>query len=217
MDLPRLLFAIVLGVSVTATILWSVALLAGARAASGRADEGGGALAILSTLGLLSGLVEVTTLASGRFFDPRAPAVALVVGVLVVALAKPLRSAVRHAPLGLLAVIGALRLVGVTHFAAYAEGWLPQTYALFAAVSDVLVGLAAIPLALRLGRREARDEMFARLWAALGFVTLVASVALGLVYVRPMPGFGALRVMFLDVLFAGAHLALFASLRRPRE
>jgi hypothetical protein len=83
-------------------------------------------------------------------------------------------------PLHVLVGVQLYRVLGVLFLVAYAQGDMPAEFALPAGIGDVLVGLAAVIVAvvlLKRGERRARPLVLT--WCAFGILDLVVAVATG--------------------------------------
>ncbi len=197
-DSSHLLFALVLGVSMTAALFAGlVPLVSPRREGAGRFDRFASAAWLVALVAWLAGAVS---LANNRSLRPWHVAVAFVVATALTQVAGPFArplSALGRGPLAL----SVLRLVTLTRFIALRDGWLPSSYATASAALDALVAFAALALCFT-GSERAR-----RAWSAASLATLVGAYAAQLSTVRPLPPFEALYDGFLMPLFAVASVA----------
>lgn len=85
----------------------------------------------------------------------------------------------RAVPLPTLIAIHAGRLFGAFFLLLYSAGRLPATFALTAGWGDILVGAAAVPLALAVHRRAGAWRPLTVLWSLIGTLDLLTAVTLG--------------------------------------
>ena len=192
-DLSRLLFAAVMGASVTAAILVVPTIARGAK----------GAGVPLATAALLvAWLVAAVAMASSS--TPHlavAPATAAALAALWLGVA-PLRRAWAGASMAGVVALQALRFFGGARVLAVRGGWLPQPYGMVFGPADAALGAAALALAWgwSSGAGWARRATLA--WAVVGLVTTAAGLVVQARLVRPMPGFEELWSAFLTPLLA---------------
>jgi hypothetical protein len=123
------------------------------------------------------------------------PALGLAVGLPIVALvwaylALPsVRTAMAAMPLPGPIALNAIRLLGFTFIALYAQGRLPAPFAPSAGWGDVFIGATALPLAWAVAQFGARVRPLVLLWNALGVADLVIALTLG-----PLSAPGPLQV-----------------------
>jgi hypothetical protein len=166
-----------------------VALLVGGIAYAARAERrpavlwigGLGVVAwFVLTFALVRGGVYETTTSSG--FPPAIGAgiwVPAIVGSLLWAFG-PVRRAVSRIGLHWLVGVQVYRVVGGVFLVAYAQNDIPGAFALPAGIGDVLIGLAAPYVALRLARDGIdRAWPLVTAWCALGIADLVIAVGTG--------------------------------------
>lgn len=148
------------------------------------------------------------------------PIVAIVAAVLFI---RSLRERLIDTPIALLIAVNAVRLEGVLFLLLYAGGRLPAPFAPAAGWGDVVVGAAAIPLALATRHRERRALTL--IWNSLGLMDLVNAVGLGVAAsLTSLPGSAGSGIMtllpwllipgFLVPLLATTHIAIFYKLLR---
>ena len=107
----------------------------------------------------------------GLFAAPLLAATALWLG------SKNFRSAMLAIPTELLIGLNAMRMLGVLFLALAAVGRLSGPFPYSAGIGDIVTGLIAIPLALRVARGEPASIAA---WNAFGALDLFAAVGLGL-------------------------------------
>lgn len=142
-------------------------------------------LVAAGVVGAWVGLATALGAAGALAYSPDQPVP--VVGLLFVApllaatalwLASPgLRAALLAIPTELLIGLNALRVVGVLFLALAVVGRLSGPFPYSAGIGDILTGLFAIPLALRVARGEPASIAA---WNAFGALDLFAAVGLGL-------------------------------------
>jgi hypothetical protein len=87
---------------------------------------------------------------------------------------------IRRVPLHVLVGVQFYRVAGVLFLIAYAQGDMPAEFALPAGIGDVLVGLAAVSVAVVLRKRgEQHARPMVLTWCAFGILDLVVAVATG--------------------------------------
>lgn len=127
--------------------------------------------------------------AAGRFaFSPASPipligvffaAPLLAVGVLARTNEK-VRTALLGIPLQLLIGLNAMRILGVLFLLDFVAGSLNGPFPFSAGLGDIITGALAIPLALRVARRQELALPAIARWNAFGALDLFAAVALGI-------------------------------------
>jgi hypothetical protein len=196
-DLARILFAVVMGASMTASLLVVPTFARGAR---------GPVVPGLTAVGLLAWLaVAVGAAANGAHHPAVAPGLALALAALWIAV-PALRRAWEGAPMAALVGLQALRLVGGARVLAVYGGWLPERYGALFGAADVVLGASAAVLgwAWSTGAPWARRATLG--WAIAGAGATLVGLAVQAQLVRPTPGFEALWSAFLTPLL----LALLA-------
>lgn len=142
-----------------------------------------------------------------------------------------LRRALQTIPLSLLVGMNIIRAFGVTFLILYAAGRLPAPFAPVAGWGDIVVGLAAGPVAWLTYKRGSAAGPTVWVWNTFGLLDLIAAVGLGatsspgplqLIFAEPtsdmmttlpwllIPG-------FLVPLLASTHLAVFYRLMRTKS
>ena len=103
----------------------------------------------------------------------------VVLSLLVLGIARG-RDLVRQVPLRTLVGVHMVRILGITFVLLYWAKRLPAPFAPVAGWGDVLVGLLAIPLVLRMSRGAGElPKGWILLWNLLGMADLVTAVTLG--------------------------------------
>ena len=168
--------------------------------------------------------IAVFLAASGRLaFSPDAPAP--VMGIL---LATPLlaagllafssqkiRAALLGLPLQLLVGLNAMRTLGALFLFDFIAGTLKGPFPFFAGLGDVLTGLLAIPLALRIAGSHPPSSRTIAQWNALGALDLLVAVTLGITSVPGSPlqlihaGIGTQAVQYLPLSLVPTVLVPF--------
>ena len=206
-NLDRILYALVMGASVTAGLL-VVPTFA-------RGTKGAGLPFAMSVLLLAWLVAAVVTASSGAQHVAVAPA-ALAVAVALWLGISPIRRAWLDVSMTALVAIQALRLVGGARVLAVHGGWLPSTYGRVMGAADVAIALVAVVLAWAWSRQARWARRATLAWCA----SALAATAAGLMYqaqvVRPTPGFEGLWSAFLTPLMAALLVvAGYRSLARP--
>lgn len=156
------------------------------------------------------------------------PIVILSVGVLR---SPSLRRALQTIPLYMLIGVHAIRVLGVTFLILYAAGRLPAPFAPVAGWGDVMVGLAAGPVAWLVYKHGAAVRPTVLVWNILGLLDLAAAIGLGAVsspgplqLIFTEPGSAIMTTLpwllipgFLVPLLASTHLAVFYRLNRSES
>lgn len=139
-----------------------------------------------------------------------------------------LHRALQNIPLSMLIGVNVVRILGVTFLILYATGRLPGPFAPIAGWGDILVGMAAGPVAWLFYKKGIAVRPTVLLWNTLGLVDLIAAVGLGVVsspgplrVIFTEPGSAIMTTLpwllipgFLVPLLATTHLALFYRLRK---
>jgi hypothetical protein len=130
-------------------------------------------------------------------------------------------------PLPVLVAVNAARVLGFFFLLLLAARRLPPTFALSAGWGDIVVALAAIPLAWAIQQRAVGWQPLTLVWNTLGLLDLVAAVTLGVgsatdspmrfIYEAGSSGtMGSLPWLlipgFLVPLFLLTHVAIYAQL-----
>lgn len=129
----------------------------------------------------------------------------------------------RAIPLSMLVGVNAIRTFGVMFLILYGLGRLPAPFAPVAGWGDIVVGLAAIPVAWLAYRKAAGAYATVLIWNILGLLDLVAAVGLGVTsspgplrLIFAEPGAGIMTTLpwllipgFLVPLLMCTHLAVF--------
>lgn len=154
-------------------------------------------------------------------------ATSLVWALLAYRRSPALRSMVGNVPTAGLVAINAFRLFGVLFVALHAAGRLPPTFALTAGIGDMVVALAAIPLAWMIRRGAAGWRTATVAWNAIGMADLIVAVILGvgsaanspLRFIHEVPESGTIGNLpwvliptFLVPLYLLSHVAIFAKI-----
>jgi hypothetical protein len=204
-DLARILFAAVMGASMTAALLVVPAVARGAR---------GPVVPALTAVGLLAWLAAaVAATGAGANHPAVAPALFVALAALWLAV-PPLRRAWEAAPMTALVGLQVLRVVGGARVLAVYGGWLPERYGALFGAADVVLGVAAgaIAWAWSTGAGWARRATLG--WSVAGVAATLLGLAVQARLVRPTPGFEALWSAFLTPLLL-ALLAVAGYRARP--
>jgi hypothetical protein len=226
-----MLFDLLASVELTASAAVAIAVLA-----IGFGDSPGKRVRIASGLALWFVLVTAMA-ATGVLSYPYGVGVlglgAAVLLPLVLISAGVLRSPSLHrallaVPLPLLIGVNVVRILGITFLILHAAGRLPAPFAPVAGWGDILVGLAAGPVAWLAAKRGVAAHSTILTWNTLGLLDLIAAVGLGAVsspgpirLIFTEPGSGIMTSLpwliipgFLVPLLAFTHLAIFYRLAR---
>ena len=190
-DLDRLLFAAVLGASVTAALLVVPTLARGAKALGLPAAT---AVALLAWLA-----VAVGGSSTAMHHVAVAPALAVGLSALWLGVA-PLRRAWEGASMAALVGLQALRFGGGARVLAVRGGWLPERYGTLFGAADLALAAAAVALAWAWSRGLPHARRATLAWAAAGVIITLAGLVAQARLVRPMPGFEGLWSAFLTPL-----------------
>lgn len=204
--------------------------------AVGFGENTGARLRIASGLALwfmfvtIMALTEVLTYQHGVGVPGLGVAVILPIVILsVTVLRSPsLRRALQTIPLSLLIGVNVIRAFGVTFLILYAAGRLPAPFAPVAGWGDIVVGLAAGPVAWLTYRWGAAARPTVWVWNTFGLLDLIVAVGLGatsspgpLQLIFTEPGSAIMTTLpwllipgFLVPLLASTHLAVFYRLTR---
>lgn len=156
-----------------------------------------------------------------------------VLAVTILAAVRPsVRAMLLAIPLPILVGVNAVRVLGVFFLMLYAAGRLPAPFAPVAGWGDIVVGLAALPVALAAARRMAGSLPIVFGWNSLGLADLVAAVGLGIASAPDSPirlfgdgtGSQVMSVLpmflvpgFLVPLLIPTHIAVFIRLAREEQ
>jgi hypothetical protein len=89
------------------------------------------------------------------------------------------RDRLQSAPLPVLIALNVTRLLGVLFVLLYAAKRLPAPFAPVAGWGDIAAGAIALPLALRVARRQGTGRSAVLFWNSFGLADLVTAVTLG--------------------------------------
>lgn len=190
-DLARILFAAVVGVSVTTAMLVVPTL---GRGAKGAAVPGAAAVGLLVWLAVAVGLASASA-----HHVALAPALAAALSALWLGVA-PVRRAWEGASMAALVGLQGLRLVGGARVLAVQGGWLPERYGNLVGAADVALAVVALALAWAWSKGAPWARRATLAWAAAGCVATLIGLVAQARLVRPMPGFEGLWSAFLTPL-----------------
>jgi hypothetical protein len=168
--------------------------------------------------------VAVILGASGRLaYSPNAPAPLL--GILFTmplvafgALAftsEKVRTALLGIPLELLIGLNAMRTVGIVFLLDFAAGSLNGPFPFFAGLGDMITGVLAIPIALKISRSREPSARTIAGWNAFGALDLVVAVGLGITSAAGSPlqlihaGVGSQAIQYLPLSLVPTVLVPF--------
>jgi hypothetical protein len=169
-----------------ASVVWTIARGASASALSAPSQR-----LLIRGIALLMALwatIVVLAAEAGAFqFSPGFPipfigigvAAPIVIGALIFALSPALRAAVAAAPQENIIGIQAFRALGIVFIILLAEKRLPAEFALPAGIGDVLVGLAALPVAYLFASRAPSASAAGVIFNLAGILDLVTAVGVG--------------------------------------
>lgn len=110
----------------------------------------------------------------------------LVVGVLAIS-SQRARAALLAVPMPLLIGLNSLRVLGVLFLLLAAAGRLSGPFPYFAGLGDIITGVVAIGLALRVARSERPPWAAVRSWNIFGSADLILAVSLGILSAQGSP------------------------------
>jgi hypothetical protein len=150
------------------------------------------ALAFATPFAWMAALVALA--ATGRFDQgalvpgvPLAFAAALLVGIISWTAAPRFRRAMLSVPLLELVGVHATRVAGVLFLILLAQNRLPLYFAASAGIGDILTGLGAIGIAMRLAAGRSVSGRTLAIWNAFGALDLFVAVSLGVVSSPGLP------------------------------
>jgi hypothetical protein len=162
--------------------------------------------------------------ASGRLaFTPnfRAPligillAVPLVTAGLLALTSKKVRASLLGIPPELLIGLNAMRILGVLFLLDFLVGSLSGPFPFSAGLGDIITGLLAIPLAVRIVRSKEPSVRTIALWNAFGVLDLIVAVGLGITSAAGSPlqlihaGVGSQAMQYLPLCLVPTVLVPF--------
>ncbi|MHB1656018.1 MAG: hypothetical protein ACYCSZ_06625 [Burkholderiales bacterium] len=190
-------------------------------------------LTLWFVLVIILAVTEVLTYQHGVGAPGLGVAVILPIVILSVSVLRSpsLRRALQTIPLSMLIGVHAIRVLGVTFLILYAAGRLPAPFAPVAGWGDIMVGLAAGPIAWLVYKHGAAMRLTVLVWNILGLLDLVAAIGLGAVsspgplqLIFTEPGSAIMTTLpwllipgFLVPLLASTHLAVFYRLNRSES
>jgi hypothetical protein len=138
-----------------------------------------------------------------------------------------LRSELLDAPMTRLITMNVVRILGVSFLLLYAHGRVSSTFAHTAGWGDILIGLAAWPLAKLVQSRGPSSAPWVYGWNLLGLIDLALAIGLGVTsadgplhLIHESPGSNIMTTLpwilipgFLVPLLSCSHLAIFFKLR----
>lgn len=110
----------------------------------------------------------------------------LVVGALAIS-SQRARAALLAVPMPLLIGLNSLRVLGVLFLLLAAAGRLSGPFPYFAGLGDIITGVVAIGLALRVARSERPPWAAVRSWNIFGSADLILAVSLGILSAQGSP------------------------------
>ncbi|HEX8149881.1 MAG TPA: hypothetical protein VF591_22055 [Pyrinomonadaceae bacterium] len=195
-----------------------------------RAARRGFAAAFGLWLAAAAGLAALGFFSSGRGGTPAIGAAVLVpvlLASLLAAWSPVVRAFASGVPLVPLVASNVGRLLGAFFLFLYGDGFLPPTFALTAGWGDVFVGTTAALVAWAAYRRAGGWRALTLVWNAVGFLDLLAAVALGVGsaqnspvrFIHETPNTAVMSTLpwflipgFLVPLYLLTHLMVFARL-----
>jgi hypothetical protein len=162
--------------------------------------------------------------ASGRLaFSPNSPvplvgvlfAVPLLTVGLLALFRKKVRATLLEIPLELLVGLNAMRVIGTLFLLDFIAGSLKGPFPFFAGFGDIITGVVAISLAMRIARsKELSDRTIAR-WNLFGVLDLIVAVGLGITSAAGSPlqlihaGVGSQAMQYLPLCLVPSVLVPF--------
>lgn len=190
-------------------------------------------LTLWFVLVIILAVTEVLTYQHGAGAPGLGVAVMLPIVILSVSVLRSpsLRRALQTIPLSMLIGVHAIRVLGVTFLILYVAGRLPAPFAPVAGWGDIMVGLAAGPIAWLVYKHGAAARPMVLVWNILGLLDLIAAIGLGAVsspgplqLIFTEPGSAIMTTLpwllipgFLVPLLASTHLAVFYRLNRSES
>jgi hypothetical protein len=110
----------------------------------------------------------------------------LVVGILALR-SQRVRAALLAVPLQVLIGLNSLRVLGVLFLMLVVSGRLSGPFPFFAGLGDIITGVLAVPLALRVARSARLPTGAIRRWNIFGALDLVVAVSLGITSANGSP------------------------------
>lgn len=191
-----------------------------------------GGLTLWFVLVTILAATEVLTYQHGVGAPGLGVAVMLPIVILSVSVLRSptLRRALQTVPLFMLIGVHVTRVLGITFLILYAAGRLPAPFGPVAGWGDVIVGLAAGPVAWLVYKHGAGVRPLALVWNILGLLDLTTAIGLGgvsapgpLRIIFTEPGSAIMTTLpwllipgFLVPLLASTHLAVFYRLNRNK-
>lgn len=154
----------------------------------------------------------------------------LIVGVLALRYPR-VRSSLMAIPMQLLIAVNALRVLGVLFLLLAAQGRLSGPFPYSAGIGDIITGVLAIPLALRVARSQEPPVRAISRWNIFGMLDLFVAVGLGITTAAGSPlqllhtGVGSEAMQYLPSclvptvlvpFYLITHAIIAAQLRAPR-
>lgn len=142
---------------------------------------------------------------------------------------RSLREIVLTAPLSRIIALNTVRVLGVSFLILLNQGRIASTFALAAGWGDIVVGLAALPIAALTKRGPGASTVAVLIWNSVGLLDLVTAVGLGvlsapgtpLYLIHQAPGSVIMTTLpyllipgFLVPLLATSHLIVFFKLKQ---
>jgi hypothetical protein len=182
-------------------------------------------------------VIVVVLAASGALQYPHGigtPGLGLAVGLPIVLIwfailrLPKLRNQLETAPLALLVLVNAVRILGVSFLILQADHRLPAPFAPAAGWGDIIAGVSAVPVAWMVYRRARGWKIALSAWNVFGTIDLITAISLGVLSspgplhrILVEPGTGLMTTLpwllipgFLVPLLMITHLAIFHRLIR---
>jgi hypothetical protein len=103
----------------------------------------------------------------------------ILIGGAVAFFSKSVGSVLDGAPPAWLIGIQTYRIFGVTFLLGWLAGAIPGVFAIPAGLGDILTGLFALPIAMKLASGEERARGLARIWNAFGILDMAVATVMG--------------------------------------
>ena len=177
-----MLFEILSSIEVTASAAVIVATLAFALAATPRLRL---LVASAATVWFVVVVLLGATLALNARGGVGTPGLGAAVALPIVAIclafftAPSVRAALFAIPLRVLVAVNVARVLGVSFVLLYAANRLPAPFAPSAGWGDIIVGIAAAPVAWLVGRHGERARALTLAWNTIGVIDLIAAIGFG--------------------------------------
>ncbi len=103
----------------------------------------------------------------------------LVIPLLLFGLIKPLRELMFAIPLPWIVGVQAFRIMGAVFFVLYFMGYMPAIFGIPASIGDIVVSLAALPLAYLISKRHPQALTWTVIWSIFGMADHLLAFSIG--------------------------------------